>query len=258
MDNWAKWADGARGGRGLLRDSALFSPHKQEKPVSVCHNTQTHSHTALKDTGTASTQTHTDKHIPLVLSTIPPTNYTWKYPNHTHTHTTESSGFDWTRSRTSSNEPPRVFQRVCAESTGFILLGHMWVWICMGICHTGNKHYIYMMPKVTNVRREIRSLLGIGRHVGLCLEGVGGLRIMLMCERRPWRTFGGRHWLRRRPQKYYYLIYTELKESVVAGEVHQLCYGGKHSQTHLVPMAAASLYYVNILHFTDILVLPGT
>lgn len=46
MGRWSKrrW----RHAEGL--HFSLFSPHKQEKPVSVCHNTQTHSHTWLKDT----------------------------------------------------------------------------------------------------------------------------------------------------------------------------------------------------------------
>lgn len=60
----------------------------------------------------------------------------------------------------------------------------------MGICHTGNKHHIYMMPKVTSVSSEISSLLGIWRHVRLCLEVVARLWMMLMCESLAhfWRT----------------------------------------------------------------------
>lgn len=106
MGRWSKrrW----RHAEGL--HFSLFSPHKQEKPVSVCHNTQTHSHTPLKDTSTCthadmyhphylhadfatttitSTQTHT--HLSPAFSTQissplqPTTKHTWRHPPPTHT-----------------------------------------------------------------------------------------------------------------------------------------------------------------------------
>lgn len=55
MGRWSKrrW----RHAEGL--HFSLFSPHKQEEPVSVCHNThKTHSHTLLKDTSACTNMYH--------------------------------------------------------------------------------------------------------------------------------------------------------------------------------------------------------
>lgn len=254
MENWAKWADGARGGGGMLRDSTFLSSHLTNKrSLWACATTRTNilPHTAQRGEHTrecgrapppaikrtrpaAAIISTTDAEARARTLFIPPPfpfylifflcnhSFLCKPQQNSHgcnpppthklrhnqklfhhhqalkkTHTQASplgsAGPDW--------EHPVMNCLMCstesaAKKTDFFLAGHMQVWICMGICHTGNKHYIYMMPKVTSVKSEISSLLGIRRHVSLCLEGVGRLWIMLMCERSPWLTFRGQHWLR--------------------------------------------------------------
>lgn len=107
MGRWSKrrW----RHAEGL--HFSLFSPHKQEKPVSVCHNTlkhtpthclKTRAHTQTQTCTTPTIYTHT---LPLMASlpphanthTIPPfsntirlspatTKHTWIRPPPTHAH----------------------------------------------------------------------------------------------------------------------------------------------------------------------------
>lgn len=161
MGRWSKrrW----RHAEGL--HFSLFSPHKQEKPVSLCHNTHKHTpthrsktrahaqtqtcttptiytHTCATNgiTSTTDTHTHTDSPFsntnPLSSAThnethmdTPPTPppppqhthariYNQKLSHH-HQPLTDtqgkSSGFDWTRLRTLSNEPPHALYRVCSK-----------------------------------------------------------------------------------------------------------------------------------------------
>lgn len=123
----------------------LFSPHKQEKPVSVCHNshkhtptqrskTQAHAQTQASTTPTLYMHTSNFQHN----STLPcsPKQVMHGYIPHldTHTpthafitkndppaitpsqtHTTKSSGFGWTRLRTLSNELPPAPCGVCRK-----------------------------------------------------------------------------------------------------------------------------------------------
>lgn len=160
MGRWSKrrW----RHAEGL--HFSLFSPHKQEKPVSLCHNTHKHTpthrsktrahaqtqtcttptiytHTCATNGITSTTRTHTHTHTPIppFPTQTPPllqptTKHTWIHPptpspthariynqklSHHHQPLTDtqgkSSGFDWTRLRTLSNEPPHALYRVCSK-----------------------------------------------------------------------------------------------------------------------------------------------
>lgn len=76
----------------MLRDStffSLFSPHKQEKPVSVCHNTHKHTPThPLKDTSAC---TVADMYHPHHLHThFPADAIASATLRHTHTHTSNT------------------------------------------------------------------------------------------------------------------------------------------------------------------------
>lgn len=146
MGRWSKrrW----RHAEGL--HFSLFSPHKQEEPVSVCHNThKTHSHTLLKDTSACTNMYHPHRlhqwhhfhrthwfpafptlrpsppfsptaHnktplLPLLfqkkmISSPPPSSSL----SCAHTRP-KSSGFDRTRLRMLGNEPPRALRGVCSK-----------------------------------------------------------------------------------------------------------------------------------------------
>ncbi len=79
MGRWSKrrW----RHAEGL--HSSLFSPHKQEKPVSVCHNTHKHTPTQRSKTR-AHAQTQTCTTPTIYTHTLPPP---LSLPLHAHTHT---------------------------------------------------------------------------------------------------------------------------------------------------------------------------
>lgn len=86
MGRWSKrrW----RHAEGL--HFSLFSPHKQEKPVSVCHNTHKHTPTqALKDTSTCTNADmyhphHLHAHFPPPPSRPPHTEHTHSSPLFQH------------------------------------------------------------------------------------------------------------------------------------------------------------------------------
>lgn len=127
MGRWSKrrWRHAAEG-----LHFSLFSPHKQEKPVSVCHNTHKHTTTHCSKTQALAHMyhpLHLHAHFPLPPQThtpIPPfstrshsplqltTKHTWVAPPpiHTYTHTGKSLGLDWTQLRTPSNEQPCALQ----------------------------------------------------------------------------------------------------------------------------------------------------
>ena len=118
MENWAKWADGARGGGGMLRDStfffSLFSPHKQEKPVSVCHNTHKHTPThPLKDTSAC---TVADMYHPHHLHTH----------THTHTHFPAAAIASATHRQTHPLIPPPLFFSTQSHSPLHPTTKHTW------------------------------------------------------------------------------------------------------------------------------------
>lgn len=155
MENWAKWADGVRGGGGMLRDSTfLFSHLTNKRSLWACATTHKHTPTQRSKTLTHAQiqtcttptiymrplqsthrfqHTHTRTHMNLLLfflniallsalhnktqiATFTSKHCTESYPTIIgSSHTGKSSGFDWTWLRTCSNEPPHVLYRVCSK-----------------------------------------------------------------------------------------------------------------------------------------------
>lgn len=162
MENWAKWADGARGGGGMLRDSAFLSSHLTNKPWCAL-TADTHLHTSQRHkwmhghgdappplhTPTCchrSYGTHGHKHVFPVQVTL--RRATHNYPTETQL-TGKSAEFDRTQLRILGNELPRV---------GWLHSGGPYVGMNMHVNLSHSQQAASRMPKVSSVRSEVLAL----------------------------------------------------------------------------------------------------
>lgn len=151
MENWAKWADGARGGGGMLRDSTFLFSHLTNKTVPW----HTHPH---------SPQRHKRMHAPPPLYTTrllppsPPHVGLHRFPSavpldltaHNYPTKTQDAGksseYDWTQQRILGNELPHV---------GRLYSGGPYVGMNMHVNLSHRKWTPSKMPKVSSVRSEV-------------------------------------------------------------------------------------------------------